>query len=201
MTEKEQELYFARNEIHSKTEYIQEQRDIIEQQNQKYNELLEQYKELEDRANRMIEDKYNLGRECEELKEKIKQAKNFKDKVINQLKEENEELKKKNETYKCSTNCHKYIEADRYRKALEEIKEYTRKQFCDNCEDIGSTEYNCHCEYCEYQEYFDIISGFADGRSETSPDSEQIEHTVAEAQMRNSVSVEQIQDSKAKGEL
>lgn len=24
-------------------------------------------------------------------------------------------------------------------------------------EDIGSTEYNCHCEYCEYQEYFDII--------------------------------------------
>lgn len=85
-----------------------------------------------------------------------------------------------------------------YRKALEEIKEYTRKQFCDNCEDIGSTEYNCHCEYCEYQEYFDIISGFADGRSETSPDSEQIEHTVAEAQMRNSVSVEQIQDSKAK---
>lgn len=124
MTEKEQELYFARNEIHSKTEYIQEQRDIIEQQNQKYNELLEQYKELEDRANRMIEDKYNLGRECEELKEKIKQAKNFKDKVINQLKEENEELKKKNETYMCSANCYKYIEADRYLSALDEIAEY-----------------------------------------------------------------------------
>lgn len=31
--------------------------------------------------------------ECEELKEKIKQVKDFKDKVINQLKEENEELK------------------------------------------------------------------------------------------------------------
>ena len=46
---------------------------------------------------------------------------------------------------------------DSYRKALEEIKKYTREQFCDNCEDISSTEYNCHCEYCEYQEYFDII--------------------------------------------
>lgn len=32
--------------------------------------------------------------------------------------QECEELKKKIETYKCSTNCHKYIEADRYRKAL-----------------------------------------------------------------------------------
>ena len=42
--------------------------------------------------------------------------------------------------------------------ALEAIKEYTRTQFCDNCEDIGSTEYTCQCEYCEYQEYFDIIS-------------------------------------------
>jgi len=37
-------------------------------------------------------------------------------------------------------------------------------------------------------------SGFADGRRETSPDSEQIEHTVAKPQMRNSGSVEQIQD-------
>ena len=45
-----------------------------------------------------------------------------------------------------------------YRKALEEIEEYTREQFCDNCEDIGSTEYSCHCEYCEYQEYLDIIN-------------------------------------------
>ena len=41
--------------------------------------------------------------------------------------------------------------------ALDEVKEYTIKQFCDNCEDVVSTEYNCHCEYCEYQKYFDII--------------------------------------------
>lgn len=52
----------------------------------------------------------------------------------------------------------KTAECEKYEQALDEIKEYTRKQFCDNCEDIGSTEYNCHCEYCEYQEYFDIIN-------------------------------------------
>ena len=38
--------------------------------------------------------------ECEELKEKIKQVKDFKDKVINQLKEENEVLKK--QVVRCS---------------------------------------------------------------------------------------------------
>ena len=37
-------------------------------------------------------------------------------------------------------------------------------------------------------------SGFADGRSKASPDSEQIEHTVAMQHVRNSGSVEQIQD-------
>ena len=43
--------------------------------------------------------------ECEELKEKIKQVKDFRDKVINQLKDEN----------------------GRYRKALEEIEEYCQQ--------------------------------------------------------------------------
>lgn len=57
---------------------------------------------------------------------------------------------------------------DRYCKALEDIKEYTRKQFCDNCEDIGSTEYTCHCEYCEYQEYFKIIKKAKDGKNDNS---------------------------------
>ena len=36
---KEQELYLARNEVHSKTEYIQEQRDIIKQLQQECEEL------------------------------------------------------------------------------------------------------------------------------------------------------------------
>ena len=35
---------------------------------QEYNDLLEQHKELDDRVNRMIEEKYNLGNECEWLK-------------------------------------------------------------------------------------------------------------------------------------
>lgn len=48
-------------------------------------------------------------------------------------------------------------ENKRLEEALDEVKEYTIKQFCDNCEDVVSTEYNCHCEYCEYQKYFDII--------------------------------------------
>ena len=38
------------------------------------------------------------------------------------------------------------------------------------------------------------FGGFADGWSETNPDSEQIEYTVAKPQIRNSVSVEQIQE-------
>ena len=37
-------------------------------------------------------------------------------------------------------------------------------------------------------------SGFADGRHEVSPDSKQIEHTETKFLLRNSVSVEQIQD-------
>lgn len=37
----------------------------------KYNDLLEQHKQLDDRVNRMIEEKYNLCRECEELKERL----------------------------------------------------------------------------------------------------------------------------------
>ena len=37
-------------------------------------------------------------------------------------------------------------------------------------------------------------SGFADGRHEVSPDSEQMEQTATVLQLRNSGSVEQIQD-------
>ena len=44
-------------------------------------------------------------------------------------------------------------------------------------------------------------SGFADGRNEVSPDSEQIEHVIAEQFMRNSVSVEQIQDRVSEGRV
>ena len=44
-------------------------------------------------------------------------------KQLQRLKQENEELKEKINTYVCSTNCHKYIQADKYKQALEDIKD------------------------------------------------------------------------------
>ena len=72
-----------------------------------YNELLEQHKELDDRANRMIEEKYNLARECEELKDKLRE-----------LELKNTTLQNRNQQLDGSIT-----EADRYREALEEIEE------------------------------------------------------------------------------
>lgn len=51
------------------------------------------------------------------------------------------------------------------------------------------------------RKHFIAFGGFAYGRSETNPDSEQIEHTVAKPQMRNSVSAEQIQEESHPGYL
>lgn len=99
--------------------------------------------------------------ECEELKKYIKETLAP---HAQMLQTENDKLKEKFKKFfgidnqECWDLAFLSDENARYRKALEEIKEYTREQFCDNCEDIGSTEYNCHCEYCEYQEYFDIIN-------------------------------------------
>lgn len=59
--------------------------------------------------------------------------------------QECEELKKKIETYKCSTNCHKYIEADRYRKALEEIEEY-QKRNCETCSFSEAKKCDIRCQ-------------------------------------------------------
>lgn len=50
------------------------------------------------------------------------------------------------------------------------------------------------------QQILDIIADLRTDETKCNPDSEQIEHTAAKTQMRNSGSVEQIQDSKAKGE-
>lgn len=82
--------------------------------------------------------------------------------IVDRLKyktQECEELKKKIETYKCSTNCHKYIEADRYLKALEEIE-----RICLQDKDISNV---CliytrletpRCKYDIQDEILDIIS-------------------------------------------
>lgn len=49
---------------------------------------------------------------------------------------------------------------------------------------------------CCHYKFNRRISGFVDGRSETSSDSEEIEYDATKLQMRNFPSVEQIQDSK-----
>ena len=67
--------------------------------------------------------------------------------------------------------------------------------------------YKKDSDICYYPFYFVVVGGephfgssarwlneFADGRSLTSPDSEQIEYIVAKQLVRNSVSVEQIHD-------
>ena len=46
--------------------------NILEGKTQKYSELLKQHKELDDKVNRMIEEKYNLAKECEALKKELK---------------------------------------------------------------------------------------------------------------------------------
>ena len=72
-------------------------------------------------------------------------------------------------------------------------------------ESAKTLSFRCDCERCcltrgadKPSEISSLApeweSGFAYGRSEASPDSEQIEHVIAEQFMRNSVSVEQIQD-------
>ena len=47
LARKTQELYFARNEVHSKAEYIREQRDIIDKLKQECEELNKKLRELE----------------------------------------------------------------------------------------------------------------------------------------------------------
>lgn len=94
--------------------------------------------------------------ECEELKNQVDEDYNY---YTTELKTLRDIISNKEKI-----NAALFLMSNRYRKALEEIEKYTREQFCDNCEDISSTEYNCHCEYCEYQEYFDIIAKAKDGK-------------------------------------
>lgn len=91
----------------------------------------------------------------------------------------------------------------KYKEALEEIEAMVKT--CLNQDVCILCPYSDKCEnpydvlvYESSRGILDIISGFAYGRSETSPDSEQIEPTCAKHKRQNSVSVEQIQDNKAK---
>ena len=99
---------------------------------QKYNELLEQHKELDDRANRLIEEKYNLSRECEQIKEKYEALKLENQEgyeIVAELKHECEELLKENQQLRNSLSdslMFKFTgqenETNRYRKALDDIQ-------------------------------------------------------------------------------
>ena len=97
---------------------------------QEYNDLLEQHKELDDRANKMIEEKYNLARECEEY---LKQRNN----ILEESKRYLEEIRKLQKSQFCvayEKDCYKVCKQQncaiknsyRYRKTLEEIEEYVK---------------------------------------------------------------------------
>lgn len=112
-------------------------------------------------------------KECEELKEKIKQVKDFKDKVINQLKEENHDLTMKLYEYRnalepfqdeyfkgldtttiaelAKKSIRLTTENRKLEAALEEIEEEIKKYQCDNCEEF-------HCDSCDMKDILDIIS-------------------------------------------
>lgn len=122
--------------------------------------------------------------ECEQIKEKYEALKLENQEgyeIVAELKHECEELKDKlkiyekmfdNSEFRVALTDMRTGERDireqrdkrltkengRYREALEEIEEYTKKYFCENCEDFNTPEYSSHCEFCEYQEYFDIIN-------------------------------------------
>ena len=86
----------------------------------------------------------NLYEETEEMKNDI--AKKYFD-----LEKENKELKEKVNSYNCSTNCYKYQQAEKYKQALQDIKEiaqgYKPYKVCgdynNNCEPINEILQKC----------------------------------------------------------
>ena len=111
---------------------------------QEYNKLLEQHKELDDRANRLIEEKYNLNRECEELKDYARRQENQREtyyKEFLKLSQECEELK-----LKCLGNRNDYLcerqVTKRYRKALEEIEDICNVADRYELEELQETIFN-----------------------------------------------------------
>ena len=135
---------------------------------QEYNELLEQHKELDDRANRMIEEKYRLGRECEQIKEKYEALKLENQEgyeIVAELKHECEELKREIDLYKTWYRAkHDDIKnlLGSYRKALEEIEKLaikTNRVLCNNCGWVNTiscipSEYICG----DIKQILDIIN-------------------------------------------
>lgn len=63
-------------------------------------------------------------------------------KQLQRLKAENEELKAKIETYDCSAKCYKYIESDKYRQSLEEVRDLIDKEFYAHYKDVSFNDYD-----------------------------------------------------------
>ena len=114
---------------------------------------------------RKTQENESLKEEIEVLKDNFDTATRDCNELIEELKQECEELKEENQQLRNSLSdslMFKFTgqenETNRYGEALEEIEKYTKKYFCENCEDFNTPEYSSHCEFCEYQEYFDIIN-------------------------------------------
>ena len=77
-------------------------------------------------------------------------------KQLQRLKQENEKLKEKIESYNCNANCYKYKEANKYKQVLEEIR-----QFCITYMGNDAT-----------RPIYESILKIADGASELLPEDE-----------------------------
>lgn len=127
LARKTQELYFARNEVHSKTEYIREQRDIIDKLKQEYEQLQEKYEALKLENEEGYEIVDGLKQECEELKKQLMQKDEINTFFNTQIEGWSSDP--------CGI-CEYKGEYTRYRKALEQIEEatkYLKKDLCGHC--------------------------------------------------------------------
>lgn len=94
-------------------------------------------------------------------------------------------------------------ENGRYLKALEEIAELVQGMEADECPygdfDCNNCDSDNSCSTKIKRKILDIIADLRTDETKCNPDSEQIEPTGATLHRRNSVSVEQIQDSRVRG--
>lgn len=136
----EDSCYIHQNECSAQNCYYKQ----LARKTQEYSELLKQHKELDDKVNRMIEEKYNLARECEALKKELK------DMTVRKIEYLNESLKYQIECEELRVAYNKaqdiigrinrtnelksyslqesIKECDRYRKVLKKIKKYCNAQ-------------------------------------------------------------------------
>lgn len=182
-----QELYFARNEVHSKTEYIREQRDIIDKLKQEYEQLQEKYEALKLENQEGYEIVAELKQECEELKKQLMQKSEV-DMFFNTPiegwsndpcgicphKAENEELKKeiinKNEKIKelrfsvsdltnrlCYLNAEKSFRIVDLEQTLDGIEKELKEDIYCENQECGCDDFE-ECLKCTKEHILDIIN-------------------------------------------